>query len=105
MVAPLLVPAMFAIGALFAVGATRGAVAPPTSSDISVVQPAASTSGSPGSGLPELTDEEVSAPSVLTELEMIAELVRRQRANAPAAGTSTASPSTSLVADRIMGPI
>lgn len=83
---PMLVPLLFVAGALFAIGATRPGVHQSIQTDI----PAASRPASPGDAEPPAdtrsTDESpaVHAPSVLVELQMIADLVNTRSAPAPA---------------------
>ena len=84
---PMLVPLLFVAGALFAIGATRPGVHQSIQTDIPA---AASRPASPGDAEPPADtsgSDEVSAvhaPSVLIELQMIADLVNTRSALAPA---------------------
>ncbi len=71
----MLVSMLFVVGGLFAFGATRTTVSEPAQNDIPTVP--RSIDG-PTAGTADATPT-VSAPSVLDELEMIAELTERQR--------------------------
>jgi len=113
--APLLVPMMFVIGALFAIGATHGAVTQPTVSDIPVVQPGVDSPSPPTPDPVNVSDDAdasersaasaPSAPSALAEREMIAELLSRQRVDAAAESPTTDSSAILRRDGRLVGPI
>lgn len=74
--APMLVSMLFVVGGLFAFGATRTTVSEPVRNDVPTVP---RSIDEPALGVPDDAATNVSAPSVLDELEMIAELTERQQ--------------------------
>lgn len=99
---PLLVPLLFIAGGLVAVGATRAAVPPPMQSDIPAAAPVAATPAD-DAATPQPAFGDVTAPSLLDELEMIAGLVNRQSAVSPA--TPADEPTSVPPVSNAAGPI
>jgi len=102
--APVLIPMLFVAGGLVAIGASRAEVTPSTPSDLPAVSTTTATSADPNRAAPPpQVDGGASAPSLLVELEMIAD-VANVRTRVPSVSPAGANVSVRQVG-YVVGPL